>query len=279
MHSTTEVKSDEFEVRINGEVRPVTDLLPDFDEQSRLGIVVRDDFGAVGASLLLMTAVTAFYDIQRERHPEGFFRYADYFLFDVERRRGFFNMLEIAPEHKEVVVDDDPREILTTINDRAITHLVVPAGDATELEFSPESLASATHRLKAAYLYSPRGRVDDADVEIGGNEYVDSYVWSVLQGTKWADIYEGTQTEVAYLRDLLAPLDDEAAATLLARRPDLQIEGRTTEGYRRVEIIEALNHLSPAPIADPLEPYRRRGSACGGPVICAHEPIQRPGDP
>ena len=108
MHSSVELKSEDFEIRVAGEPAAIADLLPGFGEQSRLGIVLRVDFAAVGASGLILAAVTAFYDVQRERHPQGFYRYADYFLFHVGRIRGNHNELDVFPDHKEVVVPDDP---------------------------------------------------------------------------------------------------------------------------------------------------------------------------
>lgn len=256
MHSSVELKSEDFEIAIAGEPAAVADLLPGFEEGSRLGIVLRDDFGAVGASGLILAAVTAFYDIQRDRHPEGFYRYADYFLFHVGRIRGNHNELDVFPDHKEVVVADDPEDLLRAINDRGVTHLVVPEGQRRAAEFQPMTVNAARERIRAALLYSPSGRVADPDVEIKGNGRVDYYVWATLDAAAWADELEAEgKTDpkaIAWVRSRLGEVDDEVAAAMLAARAELEVDGRTVETLRRIAVDEALELLSPNPVEEKI---------------------------
>src|SRR3954447_2900445 len=131
--------------------------MPGFEDRDRLGVVVRRPCGVVGASALLMAAVTAFYDIQRTR-AEDFFIYPDYFVFHVGRRLGSHNRLDIWPPHKEVVVADEPEEVLRAINDRGITRLVVEDGAPGEGSFGRETVASAQARIVTAVAYASNGR-------------------------------------------------------------------------------------------------------------------------
>lgn len=251
MHSSTALRSEDFEVIIDGRRAGIGELLPGFEEASRLGVVVRQDFAAVGASGLVLAAVTAFYDIQRQRHPEGFFRYADFFIFHVGRLRGNHHMLDVSPDHKEVVVDDDPEAILRALNDRAVSHLVVPDGVPAVADFQAQTENAARARIQAALVYSPTGRADEADVEIKGNECVDEYVAATLEGERWADEADaegGGEAMVAWARSRLGEVPTEVADSILAGRQALQVEGRTVESYRRASLDQALDLLVPATV-------------------------------
>jgi len=127
VHSSRELRSASFAITVDGDPAAVADVLPGFRDSDRLGIVVRRPCGVVGASALLLAVVTAFYDVQRGR-GEDFFIYPDYFVFHVGRKLGSHNRLDIWPPHKEVVVADEPEEVLRAINDRGITRLVVEDG-------------------------------------------------------------------------------------------------------------------------------------------------------
>ncbi|MER3603042.1 MAG: hypothetical protein C4298_04135 [Thermus sp.] len=125
MHSSQELRSTMFEIEIGGRRASLVDLFPEFDQRDRVGIVVRDPCGSVGASAALMAAVTAFYDFPRAQ-GEDFFIYPDYYVFHVDRPHGDHSMLDIWPSHKEVVVPDKAQDILCAINDRGVTRLLVP---------------------------------------------------------------------------------------------------------------------------------------------------------
>jgi hypothetical protein len=251
MHSSRQLTSDQFEITVAGRPARIEDLFPGFGEQARIGVVVRDDFGAVGASTLLTAAITAFYDIQRDLYPDGFYRYVDYFLFHADHIRGNHAMLDVFPGHKEVVVADDPESVLRAVNDRGITHLVVPEGEPKNAEFRPETLNGAKHRIKSALLFSPRGRVEGADIEIKGNDHVDFYVWATLRPAEWLARFEaqgGDPKLIAGERSRLGEVDDDVASEILAARDRLRVRGRTVESFRRISIDEALRLLSPNPV-------------------------------
>ncbi|MFZ0388580.1 MAG: hypothetical protein WAL22_23155, partial [Solirubrobacteraceae bacterium] len=179
MHTSTDLGSDSFSIELDGRQATITDLLAGASAHGRLGIVVGEPGGAVGASLLLLAAITAFYDAQRAR-SEQFYIYPDYFLFHVGRPQGDHSMLDVWPSHKEVVVPDDPDAILEAINDRAITWLVVPDREPAAPPGQREAVASARDRIVAAFGYSPSGRVPHGDVRIAGNEVTESYARAVL---------------------------------------------------------------------------------------------------
>src|SRR3954471_5596054 len=187
---------------------------------------MRRPCASVGASALLMCAVTAFYDVQRAR-DEDFFIYPDYFVFHVGHKLGSHNRFDIWPPHKEVVVADEPEELLRAINDRGVTRLVVEDGAPGEGAFAPETLASARARIVTAVVYSPNGRTLDADVTIASNDVTEHYVSGVLERSH--AVPAGERERIAAAR---APLVDG---------------GRPVETYRRVDLDEALGLLAPSP--------------------------------
>lgn len=249
MHTSTELKSADFEILIDGDGADLAELLPGFEEQSRLGVVVREGFGAVGASTLITAAVTGFYDFVRAGYPDGFFRYADFFLFHIGAMHGNHHMLDIAPDHKEVLVDKDPETILRAINDRGITHLLVPDGTPGVPRFDPQTENSAEARLRAAFAYSPSGRTEAADVAIKGTRQVDCYVSQTLEALAWVESFEaegGDAAIASWARSRLGEVDDEEVERIAAARRNLKVDGRTVESFRRVTLDQALALLAEA---------------------------------
>jgi hypothetical protein len=222
MHSSRELRSSSFDIEMAGRSAGIDELFEGFVEQDRLGVVLSQPCGAVGASALITATITAFYDIQRSR-GDDFFIYPDYFLFHVGRRLGDHGQLDVWPSHKEVVVEKEPERILEAINDRAITRLVVEDGEPGEPDFDREALASAHARIVTCLAYSPAGRVADADVQIAGNPVTEGYVAEVLD----ADGNGGA----------------EGRARILRGRRDLLEGGVPVETYRRIGLDEALARL------------------------------------
>jgi hypothetical protein len=222
MHTATELSSTDFAFRVDGRPGSLADILPKLAEPDRVGAVVRQPCGAVGASVLILAAVTAFYDAQRAKSGE-FFIYPDYFLFHVGARLGDHGMLDIWPAHKEVVVPDEPEELLRAINDRGITRLLVEDRAPGGPELQRESSASARNRIVTAVAYSPTGRVLDADVLVAGNETTESYVTAVLEQS--TEVGSGSREKLRLARSALHE------------------RGRPVESYRRLTLDEALARL------------------------------------
>lgn len=246
MHSSTELDSRSFEVQVGDAPASIDDLLPGFDERDRLGVVVREPLGAIGASTLLLAAVTAFYDIQRAKSKD-FFIYPDNFTFHLGRRHGDHSMLEVWPGHKEVIVTDDAEELLRAINDRAITRMLVPDGEPAKVRFDRETLASAKNRIASAFAYSPAGRVARADVTIAGNEVSESYVNAVLDPDDLVRmIGDAADTYAQAVASRADEVPKEVRSRLRAQRAGVLEDGRPVETYRRLTLDEALALLGAA---------------------------------
>jgi hypothetical protein len=178
MHTSRALSSGDFEIRTDGERATVGDVLPGFDEHTRLGIVITRAGGAAGASTLILAAVTAFYDRLRATGAD-FFAYADFFAFHVGQPHGSLRKLDVFPEHKEPVVPDDAEAILRAINDRGVTHLLVPEG-GTAGTLGRDTLHSAQRRITTAIAYSPDGRVESPNIEITAAARTEEFVTAML---------------------------------------------------------------------------------------------------
>ena len=248
MHSSRELRSSSIEITVGGREVRLTDLLAGFGEHDRLGIVISRPCGGVGASALITATITAFYDLHRARGPD-FFVYPDYFLFHVGRPLGDHARLDIWPSRKEVVVSEDPAQVLEAINDRAITRLVVEDGEPGRPAFEPEALASAHARIATCLVYSASGRVRDADVRIRSNPVSEGYVDAVLD----------PEARIAHLRETNEPARADAIEARLGEvapeerrrikraRSDLVENGVAVETYRRSTLDEALGLLAAKP--------------------------------
>ena len=160
MHSARDLTTDMFSLTVDGQAATLDDIFPGFQAQDRLGVVVRRPGGALGASALVMAAITGFYDIQRASGRD-FFIYPDYFLFHVGERHGDYNMLDIWPDHKEVVIQDDPELILRAVNDRGITRLLVEDGAPGFAGAKRHTRESAESRIRRCW---PMRRTDECRV-------------------------------------------------------------------------------------------------------------------
>jgi len=221
MHSSKALRSDQFTFTRDGQPTSFASVLPDFGPGARLGIVSRTPGGALGGSVLLMVAITAFYDAAR---AEGvpFFRYPDYFIFHLGGSIGPYGMLDVWPNHKEVTLPSEPETLLRAINDRAITHLLIEDGPTGEPAFSRETIGSVG--LRAAYAFAEDGRPAGADCAITGGAIGERYVDAAIEG--------------------LAPLDDASREGLRMTRATLLADERPTESYRTLTRGEALALLA-----------------------------------
>ena len=226
MHTTAELSSSSFSIEVDGTPAAIESVFDGFTDRDRVGVVVRAPCGAIGASTLILGAIIAYYDIWKAR-SDDFFIYPDYFLFHAGRLLGDHGMLDIWPSHKEVVVEDDPEQLLRAINDRGVTRLLVPDRDPVNggsgPNFERESLASARDRIVTVLAYDATGRAAGADVRIAGNEVTEGYVQNVID-------------------DSAAKLEFDRRGLEKARGA-LAVGGSPVESYRRIGLDEALSLL------------------------------------
>jgi hypothetical protein len=244
VHTSEELTAASFAITVDGRAADLDAVLPGFTERDRVGVVVRRPLGGAGASLLVLAAVTGFYEEQRRR-GEPFFIYPDYFVFHAGRALGDHRKLDIWPSHKEVVVADEPEALLRAINDRAITRLVVEDGEPRDAELGAEELASARARITSCLAYSASGRVTGADVRVAANSVVEGYVDTTLDPEQRAAELrargaDARADEIAAHGDEIPP---EQRDRIKRKREALLEGGVPVETYRRIELHEALARL------------------------------------
>jgi hypothetical protein len=257
MHSSRELRSSSFEVRVDGRPARLGDVFEGFGEQDRLGVVMSRPCGAVGASALITATITAFYDLHRARGPD-FFVYPDYYLFHVGRPLGDHARLDVWPRRKEVVVGEEPQAILEAIDDRAITRLAVEDGEPADAAVDDEVVASAGGRIRTCLAYWPAGRVRDADVAIASNPVTEGYVEAVLdpetrierlraeaEDSDPADAARAGAlgARIAAIESRLGEVERDVRARILRGRSELRRDGVPVETYRRIGLDEALGLL------------------------------------
>ncbi len=187
MHTSRVLKSDDFGFLINGEEGVIDDIFPDFSPYDRLGIVVNSDTGAIGASVLMTAAITRFYDFFRERlgnEDDRLRIYPEFYIFHVGKQNVEHGALDIWPPSNEIILQDEPEQILSAINERGITLLIVEDQELMPPIIMRESFNSATTRIKTALAFSPTGRVDDADIEVTNNTSIEEYVLMTIKEAK-----------------------------------------------------------------------------------------------
>ncbi|KAA9017000.1 hypothetical protein [Niallia endozanthoxylica] len=230
MHTTKMLNSNDFVFNIDGSKASFDAVFPEFNEKDRIGIVVRKSAGGIGASALIMAAITRFYDFYRPQlgNESGKLRiYPDFFIFHVGKSHMNHYWMDVWPSHKEVIVENNPEHILEAINDRGITRLLVEDIPSSPATFLRETISSAQHRLVSALAYSPTGRVNQGDVSIMSCAAAEDCVLASLEMSE--------------------ELTEEVREQLRKSRHALFSKGRVMETYRRVEVSDALHMLTQSP--------------------------------
>jgi hypothetical protein len=244
MSHVLEADKNRFRIKVADVDSRLEDVLAGFTAADRIGLVVRSPFAGFGASALVVRAVIAFY---QERSGQGEV-YPDFFLFAVGRPLGDHSMLEIWPEHHEVVVPPDAELILQAVNDRAITHLLVEDGDPSASLLSNWTMQSARGRIRSCLAFSPSGRARDADVEMANDAVAEGFVASALDPDRAiAEAVDGGFEDfIPYIRSRVAEVDQATRAAFLAARAPIRVGEHAVESYRRISLDEAFGLLSPA---------------------------------
>lgn len=227
MHTIYSMSYPDFDFEIEGQKASLEEIFPGFNQIDRIGVVVRQPGGGMGASALIMSALTRFYDFHRPNlgdEPGKLRIYPEFFVFHVGKPHMNHSWMDVWPPHKEVVVEDDPEQILEAINDRGITRLIVEDINPIKPIFLPETFSSAKLRIVSALAYSPTGRVDYPDVKITSCQAAEENVLDSLKRSK--------------------ELSKEIKEQLRLGRQQLFVNGRIVETYRRIEPAEALHMLT-----------------------------------
>jgi hypothetical protein len=255
MHTAFSLNSEMFGVELDG--RKISrEALLDWQLYDRLGVVVTSPLGALGASLLMQLTITAYYDIRPARRTGP--HYAEIYLFHAGGRFGDFSNFDLSPMRKEVFLSADSGDLIEAINDRAVTHLVVPDTDSRPLAFPWKEAEAARDRIRRCFAYDPSGRTAHADVVIRAlNAGPLDDIESTLDAQRVLNLIPeslavGTPAErefnlrwAARFRRRVTEISAADRATARRRREAISHEGLPRELYRRISTDQALGMLHP----------------------------------
>jgi hypothetical protein len=261
MHTARQLDVSLFAVTRSGAHATREDLLPDWTPNDRLGVIVTEPFGALGASHLIQLAITAFYDVRPTRRagrldgqdPKAI--YPEIYLFHVGEAHGDHSMFDFWPARKEVLVEAEPRLVLAALNDRAITRLAVPDTDPAEVGHEHKEPAAARDRIVTALVYSACGRVRDPEWEVAGlAPDTESNPSGVLDPDHRCELAASRRDtapdpflqERSWPTRTMARLDEARRGLALAQKRRIAIRNRdgvATETYRAIDVDTAVSML------------------------------------
>ncbi|MGO4238056.1 hypothetical protein [Pseudarthrobacter sp. YAF2] len=271
MHASQQLRDNHFGVLVNGREAAVREVLPDWTGVDRIGVVIHEPFGGLGASMLIQAGISRFYDYDPDRRHNTA-QYPPIFMFHVGGRYGDHSSMDFWPGRREVFLPADPYEVLGAIRDRAITRLFVPEGPNIGLSYAYEApsgwtdIHSAQEQTASAFVYSPSGKVSEHDVQLSAKDvHVDDMVTDVLEIEALIDRFEqSTDQDLLDLelgpstppdfhgwlksfksREGEVPLS--VRQEILAARREAISSGNFIQTYRNVPVQEALGRLVPRP--------------------------------
>ena len=237
-----------FAIDVAGRRVGLPDLFEGFGAHDRLGLVMSEPCGAVGASALISATVTAFYDIQRSRGRRLLHLSR---LLPLPRRapagRPRPTGRVAAPQGggRRGRSGGDPRG-----DRRPRDH--PPAGGGRPAGGAGARGRGTGQRTGNGSLtclaYSPSGRVADADVRIASNPVTEGYVEAILdpearlarlRGRGGQRGARGRDRAAGAARSSRGRAQEDRAA-----RRELAEDGVPVETYRRIDLDEALPSLA-----------------------------------
>lgn len=164
MHSTF-LRGSDFKLTHRGAAVEHERFFGGLRSTDRVGLLAPGGIDGLGACLLLLAHVTAFYDRYRAAGGE-FFAYPDYYTFQRRTPAASYSMFDVWPGHKDVPAPAGAGATLDAILDRAITVLLVPDGAGAEARFERVQMASWRRNIRRCYAYAATGCVERPALEV-----------------------------------------------------------------------------------------------------------------
>ncbi len=264
MHASQRLRESHFSVQMNGHEVSVDALLPQWTGTDRIGVVVHEPFGALGASLLIQAGISRFYSFDPERRNHRA-QYPPIFMFHVGGCHGDHSPMDFWPARREIFLPNDPYEVLGAIRDRGITRLLVPEAANTGLDYAYRApsgwtdIHSAQEQTASTFVYSPSGHLNEHNIEVGAdNEQVEEMVTDVLESEALIELFKrssdqdlldlelGPSTPAdlhGWLQSYITRTDEVSPSVRQRIRTNRQRQ--VTQTYRSVPLEEALGQLVP----------------------------------
>lgn len=287
MHVSVLCRIELFTAERTGERCRPEDILPGWTPADRLGVVVDEPMGAVGASMMMQLATALFYEVRPGRRRD---QYPPLFVFHLGGPHGDFSPMDVWPARREILLPaGNPYALLGELRDRSITRLLIPenspdAGDQEQAEEQAEGTgnpewvsaaasgwtdaASFREQLASAYAYSPTGGVRHPDVMVSTEDgECESMVEDVLDPHRCYNDFASRDDETLlamgagpstvsdlrlWLDSFGARLDEVAAQQRAARLEERRAARRgaaAVQTYRALDGQQALDLLGRAGVA------------------------------
>lgn len=236
-----------FDIEIDGAPASAADVFPGWHLNDRLGVVIDEPLGGLGATHLIQLAITSFYGAAERRRSE-LTVYPEIFAFHFGKGRGSHSAFDFWPARREVMLSANPCDLLDAINDRGITRLAVPDRPVCEFEYRPKETDTALDRTLSAFVYEPGGRAKDANIRIAGNDRRTEINPSRVLRPVYLDTPKNMdkpfkEADSAYIRWLKireSDVSQDKRDNAIRRRDGMKQDGLVWEAYRRVDVLEAL---------------------------------------
>ena len=164
MHSS-KLRGSDFDIQWQNQKSDHATFFSAYTKTGRLGIFAPNAYDGVGAILLTMAYVTAFYNCYRVENDD-FFSYPDFFAFQQAEPIANYSMFDIWPQHKNVPVSENANETAATITDRGITILLIPNYSPRVNTFEPVQQEAIRRNIQRCFLYAPNGQVENPNLKI-----------------------------------------------------------------------------------------------------------------
>jgi hypothetical protein len=266
MHVATDVQKHMFKISVAGVPHSSEDFLPDWSIRDRLGIVVREPWGSLGASLLMQLGALLHYQARPSRRSTAA-QYPQIYVFHIDTMHGDHSSFDVWPPRREILVEDDPAALLAAVNDRAITRLALPDRSPHSTNFLQSALTGWSdesflrENLASAWLYNSDGNVESYDIRVESSavELERMSVWALEPEATYAhyspfseaqlvkEMQIGPSTEYDlqhWLKSLKSRINEtplDVRAAISERRASTN--GTRVQTYRRLSTDEALQRL------------------------------------
>jgi hypothetical protein len=249
MHTAQLLRAEMFAVQIDGKASNRETLL-DWQVQDRLGIVVTAPLGAIGASLMIQLAITAYYDKLPDRRHSP--HYPELYIFNVGGRYGDHSTMDVRPARKQLFLSE-PKALVGAVNAHAITHLLVPDGAICDIGYTYLESEAASERIRHCFAYDSTGRVRTPDITIEARDSAVNFDTAntidpnrvLAFETEWLEIGDTAQrADTAQwfieFKSRIGEVTEANRVAMARQRAVISRDGLPTETYRRITVAEAL---------------------------------------
>ncbi|MDF2049575.1 hypothetical protein [Arthrobacter sp. Cr_A7] len=284
MHTSFQLQSELFKIRIDGRSADLADLFPDWTGHDRVGVISNSPFAPLGASVLIQAAVTQFFNHRRENiahftkllDREGerevlertlkraeltgrrndpaaaatkakiaFGAYAEIYVLHIDKRTGDHSSLDVFPANREVTVPKDFIAVITQLADLGITRLLLPEGPSGDATLDWEIRAALRDRIQDVFVYHPEGRVSDFNIEISAT----------------SPVVEENPEAVLSAREVIAAIETNFGPNFSERTRNALALMRSRINEVSEDVVRGVKERREARLVDgmPSESYRRIG--------------------